>query len=75
MVQTLGRGHGFPSKESEISRKLRYHMPCGVCLSLFLIKALLVPCLIHSFTSASGYSGAPRAVVGNCHRDRAARKG
>ena len=53
VVQTLCvhcRGHGFPGRECKISRKLRSHMPCGVWLSLFLNKALLVPCLIHSLT-------------------------
>ena len=78
VVQTLcvhRSGHGFLGKGSKLSRKLRSHMPCGLWLSLFVNKALLVPCLIHSLTFCQWLLWGPRAVVGNCHRDHAACKG
>ena len=78
VVQTLCvhcSGHGFPGRGSKISRKVRSRMPCGMWPSLFVNKALLAPCLIHSLTFCQWLPWDPRAVVGNCHRDHAACKG
>ena len=43
-------GHGIPGRGSKISRKERSRKPCGMWPSLFVNKALLAPCLIHSLT-------------------------
>ena len=78
VVQTLCvhcSGHGFPGRGSKISRIVRSRMPCGMWPSLFVNKALLAPCLIHSLTFCQWLPWGPRAVVGNCHRDHAACKG